>query len=203
MEQSGRVLEELRLDGKTLDEGYTWLAGALERRGAKLPGEGIVRSTYEIPAHATGGGGAFDGGAQAAFEELAHWFANGHDALVALAERTPGASELRCWPHHFDLGSLAAVATDSGGGLLSSIGLGLSPGDESYAEPYWYVSPWPYPEPGRLPSLGGVGHWHTEGFTSAVLTGSELLEGSPEHQSERLHGFLDTAVRVSRDLLAD
>ena len=41
------------------------------------------------------------------------------------------------------------------------IGVGLSPGDTYYAEPYWYVSPYPYPGLEDLPVLDGSGFWHT------------------------------------------
>ena len=121
---------------------------------------------------------------------------------AALAARTNGASEVRCWPHHFDLGTLVVIASNPDGSLAESIGIGLSPGDESYAEPYWYVSPWPYPETAALPALESGGHWHTAGYTSAILTGSELTAGPRESQFERLHSFLDTAVASSRDVLS-
>jgi len=199
----GEVSDDFTLDGRRLDDGYAWLAGATASAGAELPSAGITRAAYEIPNHPTGSGEAFSCKSQEDFAELARWFANGHHALVELAARVPGASDVRCWPHHFDLGSLAVLATGPDGTLAKSIGLGLSPGDDGYAEPYWYVSPWPYPEPNVLPSLASGGHWHTEGYTSAVLTGSDLAEGSPEKQGDRLHAFLDAAVDVCRRILAD
>jgi hypothetical protein len=201
--RSGDVSDEFALDGKKLDDGYEWLASATARAGAELPSAGITRAPYEIPNHPTGRGEAFRCKPGDAFAELAHWFANGHHALAELAARVPGASDVRCWPHHFDLGSLAVVATKPDGSLGKSLGLGLSPGDDGYAEPYWYVSPWPYPEPNALPSLVSGGHWHTEGYTSAILMGSELVGGSPESQSHRLHAFLDAAVDVCQRILAD
>lgn len=199
---SGQVSDELALDGRTLDDGYAWLAAATARAGAELPAAGLSRSGYAIPDHATGSGASFSITPSASFAELARWFANGHHALMELAVRTPGASEPRCWPHHFDLGSLAVVATRPDGSLDRSIGFGLSPGDEAYAEPYGYVSPWPVPEPSALPALAGGGHWHTDGFTSAILTGSDLVEGPDESQAERLRAFLDAAVDASRRALA-
>ncbi len=199
----GEISEEFALDGKKLDDGYGWLASATSGAGAALPSTGITRSTYEIPSHPTGTGEAFSCQSNEAFAELARWFANGHQALAELVARVPGASDLRCWPHHFDLGTLAVLAKEPNGDLSKSIGIGLSPGDGGYAEPYWYVSPWPYPEPNALPSLESGGHWHTEGYTSAILTGSDLVGGTPESQSERLHAFLDTAVETCRRILAD
>jgi hypothetical protein len=203
VDQRGVVSDELALDGKKLDDAYAWLAEMTTRAGADLPAAGISRVAYEIPNHPTGTGAAFSCEPAESFAELARWFANGHDALVELTARVPGASDVRCWPHHLDLGSLAVLATDADGGLAKSIGLGLSPGDGDYAEPYWYVSPWPYPEPAALPALAVDGHWHTEAYTSAILTGSALLGGSSESQSDRLHAFLDGAVDSCRRILAD
>jgi hypothetical protein len=199
----GEVSDEFALDGQKLDDGYAWLVEATARAGANLPSAGITRAAYEIPNHPTAKGATFSCKPDDAFAELARWFSNGHHALVELAARVPGASDVRCWPHHFDLGSLVIVATEPDGSLTKSIGLGLSPGDDGYAEPYWYVSPWPYPETDALPSLPAGGHWHTEGYTSAILKGSDLASGSPESQSDRLHAFLDAAVDVSQRILAD
>jgi hypothetical protein len=199
----GEIREELRLDGRTLEDGYAWLAAETARAGATLPAGGIERAAYEIPSHAVAGGAPFSAGARPAFEELARWFSNGQYALAEQAMRTAGSSAVRCWPHHFDLGALAVVATDADGGLAKSVGLGLSPGDDGYAEPYWYVSPWPYPESSSLPELGSGGHWHTEGYTSAILTASELVGGSPESQADRVRAFLDSAVQTSLRLLSN
>jgi hypothetical protein len=44
-----------------------------------------------------------------------------------------------------------------------------------YAEPYFYVSPWPYPPPAKLPPLPEPGRWHTTGFTAAVLPAQRIL----------------------------
>ena len=202
VEESGEVRDELALDGRTLDDGYVWLAGATARAGAALPAAGITRASYEIPHHTVASGEPFACKSREPFGELSRWFANGHDTLVELAARLPGATDVRCWPHHFDLGALVIVASEPDGALAKSIGLGLSPGDDGYAEPYWYISPWPYPEPSAIPSLLHGGHWHTVGHTSAILTGSELVEGSPEGQRDRLHAFLDNAVAICQRILA-
>ena len=203
VDENGQASEELALDGKTLEDCYAWLASATTRAGATLPAGGLTRAGYEIPSHATGCGAPFSSASRDAFAELARWFSNGYHALAELAARTSGASGVRCWPHHFDLGALAVVGSHPDGRLAKSIGLGLSPGDESFAEPYWYVSPWPYPEASGLPALEGAGFWHTDGFTSAVLIGSELVGGPPESQADRLSAFLDAAVAASQRVLAD
>jgi hypothetical protein len=48
---------------------------------------------------------AFDATRAEDFGELAHWFGNSAAVLTELRSRT-GSSEVRCWPHHFDIATL-------------------------------------------------------------------------------------------------
>jgi hypothetical protein len=195
------VREELRLTSQSVASVYAALQKSLEAQGTPPPNGTLVPTTYDIPAHAIADGATFSVEDPAAFRELAHWFANGTEALTRLANERAGGAEVRCWPHHFDLGGLLVVSTGPDGQLASSVGFGLSPGDESYAEPYAYVSPWPAPPPETLPTREGL-RWHTQGFTSAVLTGSALLRGGPDSQQrQRLRDFLDAAFLASREAL--
>jgi len=188
------------LEGRSLDEAHAWLAEELAKLGVALPTSGLSRTSYELPDHPVAGGAPFSAAAPA-HAELARWFSNGQSALAAPAFSGKEASELRIWPHHFDLGSLLTLATNEDGSLARSIGLGLSPGDDSYPEPYFYVSPWPYPKESALPALVAGGSWHTEGFTSAILSAADLLEGPADRQEQRLGEFLETAVTASRAAL--
>lgn len=200
--EDGEIAADFALHGRTLEDACTWLAQATDGTGLALPAGGLVRPAYDIPEHAVADGAAFSLAPEDAFSELARWFANAHLSLSDLLARTPAASDVRCWPHHFDLGSLVVVARRPDASLAQSIGIGLSPGDESYAEPYWYVSPWPYPPPGSLPALDAGGHWHTTGFTAAIFTSADLVGGPADTQQLRLDDFLDGAVAASRRLLA-
>lgn len=168
---SEEVAEELPLDGEMVESAVQWLRATLERHGAD-PSRLTTKKHYEIPTHEVATGAAFRGADGEAFAELAHSY---HDAFVVTsdAERAkPGASSPRCWPHHFDLATLISVPS-LGGGAQRAINVGLSPGDDSYAEPYFYVGPYPYPSVDSLGPLA-VGRWHTDGWTGAVLTTAEL-----------------------------
>jgi hypothetical protein len=81
-----------------------------------------------------------------------------------------------------------------------SVGIGLSPGDEGIAEPYFYVTPWPPPPPAEeLPRLSTGGRWHRAGWTGAVLTGSDLVaKGDGAAQAAAAKTFLAGAVQVLR-----
>jgi hypothetical protein len=200
LDGEGRPGDGLPLAGRTLSEAGAWLGEALERLGARLPAGGVAVPGYELPAHPVAGGAAFRFDA-AACAELARWFGDGHALLGDLLPGLDGAGPARVWPHHFDLGSLVVVESAADGSLAKSIGIGLSPGDASYAEPYWYVSPWPYPPAHALPALASGGFWHSECFVAAILTGSELVSGPPHAQRQRLQDFLDAAIAASRAVL--
>ena len=79
------------------------------------------------------------------------------------------------------------------------VGLGLSPGDGNYNQPYFYINPWPRLDVSDLPDIPPPGHWHTEGFVGAVATGGEILS-----QSDLAGGtaeFLRRAYAAGRDKL--
>ena len=115
-------------------------------------------------------------GAQDALETLGAWFSAAQAALDALVT-THGASavappSVRCWPHHYDIATLFSL--DEGDPETArSVGIGLSPGDNAYAEPYLYCNPWPVPER-SLPAPPKPLQWHTEGFTSLVCPASRM-----------------------------
>lgn len=69
---------------------------------------------------------------------IAGWYELGSavlDHLLAAAQPAAAPATVQLWPEHFDVGSQLDVP----GGQRVSIG--ASPGDESCAEPYLYVSP--------------------------------------------------------------
>jgi hypothetical protein len=157
---------ELRLGGVTRGDALAWLGATLGHGGAIPP------YPHLPPAHPVGGDAPFPA-ADAGHTELARWYGNAALLLAPIAARAE-ASPLRVWPHHLDIATLL----DFGGGR--TLGVGLSPGDASYPEPYFYVTPWSHPpnpddrpEKGSAPSLA-AGHWHTEGWFGAVLLGSEV-----------------------------
>jgi hypothetical protein len=76
-----------------------------------------------------------------------------------------------------------------------TIGAGLSPGDATVNEPYFYVTLWPCPNVNELPGLR-IGHWNTQGWTGAVLIAEELLTHAD--QGTLVNQFLRQAVDLLR-----
>jgi len=192
------MLMSLSLQDATDDDVRAWL-GEQTQAASLDPLLLDEPSPWEMPAHPIGQGVAYSGASLApARKELAAWFANAHRALNevrnnAVADKL-AASPVRCWPHHFDIATL--ISLESGDPEHArSVNAGLSPGDGSYDEPYFYVSPWPYPDAGKLPPLPSVGHWHTQGFLAAVAPARRIV--SAEKPQQAAEEFLQAAVAAA------
>jgi hypothetical protein len=191
----GVVTSRFALDSQTVNDAVKWLRDTLVAAGY----DGAALTTkkhYEIPAHAVAAGAAFSHGESEKFAELARYYGNAHQVTSHVAATRSGASAPRCWPHHFDLATLITLPEIPGRGTRT-VGVGLSPGDDSYAEPYFYVGPYPHPPQDRLRPLGSLGAWHTQGWVGAVLRGSEIVGFDDRRQREAVQAFVDAAVESS------
>jgi len=196
------TLDRLALEGKTLEQAYAWIAEALDRHGVgKVDPTALRRPGSDFPEHALRSGAQFTGGDERSRAELARWYDNALLVLSEAASVEPGASEVRTWPHHFDMATLITIEEANGPQEVRSIGVGLSPGDSDYDEPYFYATPWPYPEHVTLSPLAGRGLWHMTGWTGAVLKGTRLVDGADGTlQLERARKFLASAIPAGRRL---
>jgi hypothetical protein len=109
------------------------------------------------------------------------------------------ASDVRCWPHHFDLATLISFSTRETD-VTGYVGAGLSPGDEYYDEPYFYVSVYPRPDSAALPRRPKLGHWHTHAFTAAVAPAHQIVTAN--NQKDEVDEFLKVAVDVAIKILS-
>lgn len=197
----GGVTSELELQDRTVSEAVAWVRDVLAAAGYD-PAQLTTRKHYEIPAHPVATGAAFNRGAAEKFAELARAYGDANALAEYVVTAREGASAPRCWPHHFDLATLITLKEFPGRGPRT-IGVGLSPGDDSYPEPYFYIGPYPHPPVERLEALGSLGSWHTEGFVAAVLRVSELAQfGSAERQRDAVIDFTNRAIDASVAALA-
>jgi hypothetical protein len=191
--EKDQPIARYRLHGRTIVEATQWIREQIAPLGVDAARYTLKRH-YEIPVHAVGLGDSFDGSERSQFEELSKWFANGASILGSLARSIHDATEVRCWPHHLDIATLIPTPPER------TIGVGLAPGDNYYAEPYFYVSMNPQPSSAQARSrpLWGGGTWHTRGWMGAVLIGSRL-EGASK-QEWQVREFIDSAVSACRAL---
>jgi hypothetical protein len=201
------IYSEYDLHGQTIEDAYGWLELIVERFTGTPLSKDFVRSPNPIPDHPVAQGGSFSFAPKEAFHEIRRWYANCDRVLRRIEAETPKASPVRCWPHHFDIATLIEFAParerEAGGSDSGrSIGIGMTPGDAKYAEPYLYVTPWPYPNDPPLSDLSGEGEWHTDGWLGAVLTGPKLVAtGEAQDQATRVDDFLASALKACRDLV--
>jgi len=185
----------LSLDGCREEQARQWLGEQVGARG--LDAHALdAPSPYVMPAHTVSHGAVYSpAGLADALAELAAWFGNAGLSLGSIQGKMMGrkltASPVRCWPHHFDLATLITLPARNAG-ATEYIGVGLSPGDEYYDEPYFYVSVYPEPDPAALPSLPMLGHWHLRDFMAAVATSHKIT--SAKNQQVETDDFLQAAV---------
>ncbi len=193
----GRERPSMRLAGHTLQQALAWLGREVARDG-----DALALPVHEMPSHPAGEGGVFSDAGTEARVELAAWFANAFALIRDVLADEPAASPVRCWPHHFDVGSLITLDAALDSEEARSIGIGLAPGDGSYDQPYFYVNPWPYPDADDLPPLAAGAHWHTDGWTGVVLTAESVISIPGEEQQHTVRHALDRGVAACRDILA-
>ncbi|MGH6835183.1 MAG: hypothetical protein ACREC9_06465 [Methylocella sp.] len=201
-DESAARIQSFSLNGRADAQARQWLGEQLGARGLDTHALDAP-SPYEMPAHAVAQGAAYDVAAVAdSLLELSAWFANAEFLLVRVQGQMIGrklaASDVRCWPHHFDLATLASFpARDAD--ATGYVGAGLSPGDAYYDEPYFYVSVYPQPDRAELPRLPKLGHWHTREFTAAVVPGHQIVAAN--NQKAAADEFLTAAVEVAINIL--
>lgn len=190
----------LYLAGVSDEDAGTWLDGQLAALG--LQAASTVPLPYDMPASADGIEVYSTAGLEDGLRTLSAWFSLAHDKLTEFAasqmQLSPGPSPVRCWPHHFDIATYVALE-DADAETAKGIGVGMSPGDESYGQPYFYINPWPHLDAADLPVLPPPGHWHTQGFVGAIATGEEVLSLSDIETG--LPEFISAAFAIGREKL--
>ena len=172
--RNGNFDTRLALDGATISEADTWLDGQLADAGLK--GTSVVTLPYEMPSEAAAIETYSSDGLVDSMTALSGWFDLAAIALAEFSERISDLSPtpIRCWTHHYDVANEVNFQASEEDAELT-IGLGFSPGDENYDEPYFYVSPWSAVDQHDLPPPSVTGRWHTDGFVGVVATASQIL----------------------------
>lgn len=200
LDRTEQTLGTLPLRGRSRSEGYEWLSVAMATYLGGPPPR-IERPEYDVPPHPVEAGGPFDV-TDEALATLESLYGGAAGLLADVASERSDASAIRCWPHHFDIATLVTVATEDADRPARTVGAGLAPMGGGYESWYWYVAPWPYPDPDDLPELDGPGSWHTEGWTGAMLPGAVVTAAPAEGRRGLVRGFLDEAIEACEAVLS-
>jgi len=198
---TNELLSNFGLNGKTQKQSLVWLEEQLAKFGLdetllnlKLP--------YEIPNYPYSKGQEYNIDNTTYFEELSNYYSNTNLVLSLIVKGQVNASEICCWPHHFDLATLITLNDTGNFETSTHIGVGMSPGDSEYNQPYFYLGPWPYPNISLLPEYRGPGEWHTDGWVGGVLTASQLMANSePEYHEKIVMNFFEWGIDKLKDLM--
>jgi hypothetical protein len=199
---AGAPAQSFLLNGRPNTLMRQWLGEQFNARGFDAQALDTP-APYEIPAHPVSEGAPYNPAALTdALAELGAWFSNAALSLGSIlrqmSERGCSSSPVRCWPHHFDIATLTTLPTQNTDSA-KFIGAGLSPGDEYYDEPYFYVSVYPEPNPELLPTLPMLGHWHERDFIAAVATAPPIINA--KNQRAETDDFLRAAINAAITVL--
>lgn len=193
-------LGTLPLAGKTRNDGYDWLAlGMATYLGGAPPT--IERPEYDMPEHPVMDRAPFSAGLEDELAALEAMFTAAAELLEEITSARDDASRVRVWPHHFDIATLITIEADDDGRATKTVGVGVAPMGGGYDEWYGYVSPWPSPDADALPELESPAFWHTEGWTGAVLPGSDIASASPEAREAVVRDYVNDAIGKAESAL--
>ena len=203
VDEAYHTVSSFYLQGKKQKDVMVWLEEQIDLSGCDIS-ELSLKLPYQIPEYPTAKGEPFGIENPLAGVELDAWFHNSNLVLQEITRDLQNASEVRCWPHHFDIASLVTVLDSGDPETSKSINLGMSPGDGSYNEPYFYISPWPYPV-ADLPDISNSGgHWHEENWIGAILKSSDISHiFDQEGQQQAVFHFFQSVYPVVRNLIGD
>lgn len=132
--KSGDVTDQLLLDGKSHSEVLTWLNKFSEANQLGKPMKYELH--YELPYPPISGDYTFELKSTEELNQLADQLTRAKTGFEKFLAINKLSSEIRVWPHHFDLGIYAQL------GDQLFLGGGLAVPDSMSASLYYYTSGW-------------------------------------------------------------
>lgn len=117
------------------------------------------------------------------------------------------SSPIQVWPHHFDLSMIWLPGhkipdQDPANEEYADkqMNFGFVFGDESFTEPYFYITAYPLPEAMQQVELPAGSTWKSEGFSAAVLLYKDLI--ATDDPAAYLHVLWTTLLAAGQTHLA-
>jgi len=192
--RNNRDLDEYELGGRKDASVAVWFDSAMRVLG--LQGVGEIELPYTLPSLPVLRGSAYHvSGESEALEELARWYDAAADLLAGVVAAQNLEVPVLCHPRHLNINVQLGLGADADGSPRS-IAVGMSPGDEHYAQPYFYLRTTPRLKQADLPLIAAPGRWHMQGFVGAVATAEDIILHS-EPQATAVE-FLNTVIAIGR-----
>ena len=121
-------------------------------------------------------------------------------------EQRRETSPVQLWPHHFDWAmswfsgrTVPGVDANDAGAADEQMAFGFSTGDETIAEPYFYVTAYPFPDQLPNAALPEDAVWHSEGFSGAVLAYATLVDA--QNPAQKLLAYWRETLAAGQRLM--
>lgn len=191
-------IARLELEGQTFRQSLIWLEEQIGRLGLDTTHLSDA-APYEIPAYAF----STEPFKKISAEAASFWvnlYHNTYAILKELANKNKWKADVVIWPHHFDEALREIVRETGADETNTTIGYGMSPGDQFLGGSYFYVSSWPHVDVRSMESLS-IGKWVEDDWTGAILPVRDLLE--MRNQRTQLFAFFERASeQIRRQLLS-
>lgn len=165
-----------QLDGATHEEIIKWITQKAIEANIKKPYKYDLH--YELPYPAITNDFTFNLTNVSRLKELTNFNILAQLTLEAVIKKQQLESDIRVWPHHFDIGAFASLKDKTG----VAVGLGLAIPDTMIDDYYFYISAYKGHDGVDTSGLKTLTHgeWRNNGFKGATLpiTGVDQITSS-------------------------
>jgi len=173
------TLASFELEGRTYRQLMLWLEEQIGKLGLEAANL-TMNLPYKLPDHPILSGEPFRLEFGRAAVELSKYYHNAYVILRQIKQEYESDGEIVIWPRRFDM-AMSITLKDTGDPETDTvITFGMSPGDESFPNPYFYISTKPFVDTALCSKLPDNALWVSEEWTGAVLLSKQLFEGDQE-----------------------
>ena len=184
------TLAEFALQNSNTTQLMIWLEEQIGKFGLQAKNL-TMNLPYQLPASVLEKGNPFDINSERNTRELSKYYHNTYLLLREFKDHHGVDTTINIWPHHFDM-ALDILLKDTGDPETNTqIALGMSPGDDQFENPYFYVNCWPHANTEAFSKLSNHAIWISEEWTGAVMLSKHIR--SADKQEEMLRTFYQEA----------
>lgn len=187
------TLASFDLQGATTTQLMLWLEEQIGKLGLNAQNL-TLNLPYQLPKAVLEAGSPFHINSRRSSAELAKCYHNTYLMLREIKDQHESAGTIHIWPHHFDM-AMDILLKDTGDPETNTqISLGMSPGDDQFENPYFYINCWPHVDTETFPKLANHAIWISDEWTGAVILSKHVQSAS--NQQDTLRHFYQEASEL-------